>query len=150
MNIFSVPYNFDQLPTLLSEINISFDDIEITEPGLKKQTIRTTNIDINRYNLEHTSTEASCGGTLLYIKNKLSYISRKDLNIDKKNELKSTFIKTHTSSGKNIIVGCIYRHLCMYPSEFNDVYLKDDVSIVKTVNNLLIKKSVDAERQRTF
>ena len=75
MYIFSLPYNFDQRHTLLSEINISFDDIEITEPGLKKQTIKTTNIDINKYNLEHASTEASCGGTLLYIKNKLSYIN---------------------------------------------------------------------------
>ena len=69
MNISSSSYNFDQLHTLLSEINISFDVIEITETRLKKQTLRTTNIDINGYNLEHTPTEASCRGKLLYVKN---------------------------------------------------------------------------------
>ena len=31
MNIFSLSYNFDQLHTLLSEVNISFDFIRITE-----------------------------------------------------------------------------------------------------------------------
>ena len=74
---------------------------------LKKQTLRTTNIDINGCNLEHTPTEASYGGSLLYVKSKLNYISRKDLNIYKKNELESTFIEILTSSGKNIIAGFI-------------------------------------------
>ena len=111
MDISSLSYNFDQLYTLLSETNVSFDVIGITETRLKKQTLRTTNIDIIGYNLEHTPTEASCGGTLLYVKNKLNYISQKDLNIYKKNELESTFIEIITSSGKSIIAGCIYRHL---------------------------------------
>ena len=52
MNISSLS---DQLHTLLSEINISFDVIGITETQLKKQTLRTTNIDIK-------PTKASCGG----------------------------------------------------------------------------------------
>ena len=125
MNISSLSYNFDQLRTLLSEINISFDVIGIAEIRLKKQILRTTNIDSNGYNLEHTPAETSCGDSLLYVKNKQNYISRKDLNIYKKNELESAFIEILTSSGKNIIAGCIYRHSCMHPSEFNDIYLKD-------------------------
>ena len=60
---------------MLSEINISFDVIGIAETRPEKQTLRTTNIDINGYNLTHTPTEASCGGTLLYVKNKLNYLS---------------------------------------------------------------------------
>ena len=107
MNISSLSYNFDQLHTPRSEINISFDVIGITDTRLKKQTPRTTNIDINGYNLEHTPWEVSCGWTLLYVKNKLNYINWKDLNIFKKNELDSTFMEILTSSGKNIIVGCI-------------------------------------------
>ena len=77
MNISSLS---DQLHTLLSEINISFDVIGIR-----------IDIDINGYNLEHTPTEASCGGTLPYVKNKLIYIGQKDLSIYKKNELEFTF-----------------------------------------------------------
>ena len=53
----SLSYNFDQLHTFLSEINISFDVTGITETRLKKQTLKTTNIDINGYNLKHTPTE---------------------------------------------------------------------------------------------
>ena len=92
MNISSLSYNFDQLHILLSKINISFDVIRVAEI---------------RFNLEHTPTEASCGGSLLYVKNKLNYFSRKDLNIYKKNELESTFIEILTSSGKIIIAGYI-------------------------------------------
>ena len=127
MNISSLSYNFDQLHTLLSEINISFDVIGIR-----------IDIDINGYNLEHTPTEASCGGSLLYIKNKLNYISQKDLNIYKKSELESTFIEILTSSGKNIIVGCIYRHPCMHPSEFNDIYLKDLLENLSHENKTIV------------
>ena len=36
MNILSLTYNFDQLHTLLSEININFDLIGIAESQLKK------------------------------------------------------------------------------------------------------------------
>ena len=125
MNISSLTYNFDQLHTLLIEINISFDVIRITETRFKKKTLKTTNIDINGYNLEHTPTETFCGGTLLYVKIKPNYISRKDLKTYKKNELMSTFIEILTSSGKSIIVKCICRHPCMHPWEFNDIYLKD-------------------------
>ena len=125
MKISSLSYKFDQLHTLTNEINISFDVIGITETRLKKQTLRTINIEINGYNLEHRPTDASYGGSLLYVKNKLNYISRKDLNIYKKNEQESTFLEILTSSGKNIIAGCIYRHPCIHPSEFNDIYLKD-------------------------
>ena len=87
MNISSLSYNFDQLHTLLSEINISFDVTGITETRLRKQILRTLNIDINGYNLEHTPAEAFCGGTLLYVKNKLNDISRKDRHVYRKNEL---------------------------------------------------------------
>ena len=151
-------------------MKFSFDVVRVTETRLKKQTLKTTNIDINGYNLEHTPTntdiigynlehtptnidingynlehtplnidingynlehtptEASRGGTLPYVKNKLNYISRKDLNIYKKNELESTFSEILTSSCKTIIVGCIYRHPCMHPSVFNDIYLKDPLA----------------------
>ena len=95
MNISSLTYNFDQLHTILSEININFDLIGIIESRLKKDIIRTTNIDIKFYTFEHTPTETSCGGSLLYIKYTLKYICRKDLQIYKAAELESTFIELY-------------------------------------------------------
>ena len=118
-------YNIDQLHTLLGEININFHLIGITENQLKKDTTRTSNIDIKGYTFEHTPTETSSSGSLLYIKDTLKYICRKDLQIYKAAELESTFIELLSSSGKNTIVGCIYRHPSMHSSEFNRIYLND-------------------------
>ena len=75
---------------------------------MKKGRTRTTNIDIKGYTFEYKPTEASCGGSLLYIKDTLKYICRKDLQIYKPAELESTLIELLSSSGKYIIVGCIY------------------------------------------
>ena len=105
MNISSLTYNIDQLHTLLSEININFDLIGITKSRLKKDTTRTTNIDIKGYTFEHTPTETSCGGSLLYKKDTLKYICRKDLQIYKAAELESTFIELLSSSGKKYNCG---------------------------------------------
>ena len=55
----------------------------------------------------------------------IKYICRKDLQIYKPAELESTFIQPLSSSGKNIIVGCIYRHPSMHSSDFNSIYLND-------------------------
>ena len=118
-------YNIDQLHTLLGEININFHLIGITENRLKKDTTRTSNIDIKGYTFEHTPTETSSSGSLLYIKDTLKYIRRKDLQIYKAAELESTFIEVLSSSGKNTIVGCIYRHPSMHSSELNSIDLND-------------------------
>ena len=138
MNISSLTYNIDQLHTLLSEININFDLIGITKSRLKKDTTRTTNIDIKGYTFEHTPTETSCGGSLLYIKDTLKYICRKDLQIYKAAELESTFIELLSSSKKNTIVGCIYRHPSIHSSEFNSIYLNDLLEKLSHKNNFNI------------
>ena len=58
-----------------------------------KNTSITQNIELSNYSLEHTLTESSAGGTLLYIANHLSYKTCSDLNIYKKIELVSTFVE---------------------------------------------------------
>ena len=54
--------------------------------------------------------EANAGGTLIYIRNHLSYKTRIDLNIYKSFELESTFTEICTTKKTNIIIGCIYKH----------------------------------------
>ena len=82
--------------------------------------------------------QASCGRTLLYIKDTLKYICRNDLQIHKAGELESTFIELLSSSGKNIIVGCIYRYPSMLSSEFNSIYLNDLEKLSHENKNILI------------
>ena len=77
------------------------------------------------YNIEHTPTESSNGGTLLYIKHGINYKLRNDLQIYKSKELESTFVEVLEPgmSKNNMIIVCIYHHPSMELSEFNDHFL---------------------------
>ena len=80
----------------------------------------TTNIQLKNYNNEHVRTESANGRVFLYIKKVTNYKLRPDLIIYKKRELESVIIETFQKESKNIIVGCMYRYLCMQQSEFNN------------------------------
>ena len=69
------------LKLLLFSFNLNFDIIYITESGITKSNLPTSNIHIPRCNIEQTPTESSADGTLIYTFQKLSYKNRPDLNI---------------------------------------------------------------------
>ena len=89
----SLSKNFDELQHLLSCTNKKYDIIAITETGITKNVSILNNLNIGNYSIEFTPTGSLAGRTLLYIANHLSYKSRQDINIYKKNELESTFIE---------------------------------------------------------
>ena len=66
MNVWSLTKNFDDFTILLSDLNVSFDILAITETRIKKDSSSPTNLESNNYSIEHTPTELSAGGTLLY------------------------------------------------------------------------------------
>ena len=103
---------------------IDFQILGITESRLKESNPPTTNIIFPRFTCEHMPTKSANWGTLLYIENSINYKLRPDLNINKDKELESIFIEIITKNSKNILVGCIYRHPCMHPKEFNSLFLK--------------------------
>lgn len=72
--------------------------------------LRTSNINLQGYSIEHTPTKWTCGGSLIYINNDVKYVCRNDLDIYKKKEIESILIEIINPNGKNAIVGCIYRH----------------------------------------
>ena len=51
-----------------------------------------SNIDLKDYTYEWTHTEASKGGTLINIDNKLKYKIRNDLKLYKEKQIESTFL----------------------------------------------------------
>ena len=128
MNISSLSHNFDEFHALLKQINVKLQVIGITESRLIKNKTRLSNIDLNGYSIEHTPTEANCGGALLYINSSLNYLKRNDLTQYKKKELEFVFIEIINTNGKNVIVGCVYRHPSMNVEEFNKVYLTELLS----------------------
>ena len=82
-------------------------------------------INLKGYTVEHTQTEANCGGALLYIENSMNDTIRGHLKIYKRKELYSIFIEVVKFKGRNLIIGCIHRHPSMNPTEFTDIYISE-------------------------
>ena len=57
----------------------------------------------------------------MYISDKLNYKPRKDLEIYNKKQIESTFVEILNEKGKNIIVGCIYKHHTITQNEFIEI-----------------------------
>ena len=70
------------------------------------------NFELDGYKVEHTPTEASVGGSLLYISENLTYEPRTDLNslLYCPSLIESTFVEISMPNSPNIIVGSIYKH----------------------------------------
>ena len=70
---------------------LKFDVIAISKTT--KNEFPINNIDLKHYSQEHCPTESSAGGTHLYIRNRLSYKTGKDLNIYESAALEPTFVE---------------------------------------------------------
>ena len=81
LNIASLQFYKNDLDILLDALKFQFDIIAISESRLKKDVDPVHDISLPNYHIEDTRTEASKGGTLLYISDKLNYKPRKDLEI---------------------------------------------------------------------
>ena len=81
MSVCSLNKNFGNLNILLSDLNVSFDILAITETRIKKDSSSAINLQLSNYSIEHTPTESSAGGTLPYISKRLSYQLRNDLRL---------------------------------------------------------------------
>ena len=125
MNIASLAKNKEELETSLQILNFKFDIIALTETKILKGIDANFDIAIDGYRCYQTPTEASKGGSILYIKNKFNTIPRDDLNkiMYKSKQIESSFIEIINSNKKNIVIGCIYRHPSMDLNEFNECYL---------------------------
>ena len=67
LNIASLQFHFEELKILLNLLEFEFDCIMITETKLQKNISPKISIDLPNYHLFHTPTEASKGGSLIYI-----------------------------------------------------------------------------------
>ena len=80
LNIASISAHIDDLRTLLTLLDHKFDIITISETRIKKGISPTTNIELEGYTIDHTPTEASVGGVLIYMANHINFKVRHDLN----------------------------------------------------------------------
>ena len=90
LNIHSLQYHKNDLEILLDSLKVEFDIIAISETKLQKGVQPVHNIELQNYEIESTPTEASKGGTLLYISKNLNYKPRQDLELYESKKLEST------------------------------------------------------------
>ena len=118
LNIASLQFHVDDLKILLQLLDFPFDIIAISETKIQKGIDPLKDINLPNYQYLHTPTESTKGGTLIYISNKLIFKPRPDLEIYQAKDIESTFTEIIMPKGKNIIVGCIYKHHTIDQSEF--------------------------------
>ncbi|XP_057305356.1 uncharacterized protein LOC130642284 [Hydractinia symbiolongicarpus] len=132
LNIASLSRHKHDLETLLNILNFDFSILAITETKIMKNLNPNYDINLEGYQLFHTPTESSAGGTLLYVRNHFNCKIRDDLNIYKSKELESIFIEIISPRKKNTIVGCVYKHPGMSIDDFNSNYFQPIIN--KTMN----------------
>ena len=119
LNVSSLPFHFEELSTLISERNLNFDFLGISESLLKLNQNPLTSVQLAGYSIEYTPTEYNNGGTLRYVKKGINYKLRKDLQIYKPKQLESTFIEIVQNKDR-IIIDYLYRHPSVELSGFNN------------------------------
>ena len=137
LNVSSLPFHFEELSTLISERNLNFDFLGISESRLKLNQNPLTSVQLAGYSIEYTPTEYNNGGTLRYVKKGINYKLRKDLQIYKPRQLESTFIEV-VQNKERIIIGCLYRHPSMELSEFNNHYLSNLLDNLSEENKTVV------------
>ena len=106
LNICSLQKKFDNFHSLLNELNINLNVIAITESRTRENVPCPINNQLPNYSIEHTTTEASAGGALLYINNRLlSYKPRSDVKLYARGKLESVFIEIICPNSSNLIIG---------------------------------------------
>lgn len=140
LNISSLSRHFDELCIMLNLLRYNFGIIGITETRIIKNITPTVNFSLPGYSIEHTTTESSCGGALLFISDKLLYRPRKDLTqlLYKTKNLESIFIEVTQPKKTNIIIGTVYKHPMMSIDEFNIEYLNPLLEKTSSENKTII------------
>ena len=89
---------------------MDFNAICISETSQPNESDFVRNVNILNYcKLYTTETLTGKGGVAIYIKDNLETIERNDLKI-KDVEYETVWVEIKNKRGKNILIGCIYRH----------------------------------------
>ena len=80
LNIRSLPKHFDNFQDLLNSLKCRFKIIGLSETRLTSSSCIPHNLELEGYSLTSNRTEASAGGTSIYVCNTLSYKLRNDLS----------------------------------------------------------------------
>ena len=132
MNIRSLSCHFDELLTLLSNLNISFDVVAVSETWDSFERPLSTNVEIPGYTFFSSKSKSQNGGVGLYIKTSLRPVHSSDLKSDS-DEYETVWTEIESSKERNILICCSYRHPSTETENFTE-YIDEALS-KPSVNN---------------
>ena len=104
LSISSLSSYTDNLKTFFSLLKAKVNILHISKNRIPQKNLVTT------YNIEHTSTELSTTGTVMFISKDNSYILHKDLQIYSPKELESIFLEIIIPNKSSSLLGTNYKH----------------------------------------
>jgi len=125
-----MPKHFDELSTLLAQLDNNFTFIGISETrnstAHDKVPEQDHEFSISGYNKFTTPTESSAGGVSLYVLDLFPCKPRSDLNCSfyMALNLEAVFVEIILPNKTNLVVGTIYRHPFMPINLFNSDFLE--------------------------
>ena len=132
MNIRSLSCHFDDLHSLLVNLNVKFDVVGVSETWDSIKNPVSTNVNISGYSFFSTKSKSQNGGVGLYIKTGLGPVPRPDLNAST-DHYETVWVEIENTKDKNILICCAYRHPSYDPEIFTD-YMQDLLSNSSVTN----------------
>ena len=132
LNIRSLANKFDTFKNLLDTLKQRFSIISLTETWLNEHK-SVENFGLTDYYFVCSNRINRRGGGLgIYVSNNFNFKRRPDLDIIEDGIIETLFIEIISTSGKNIIVGTVYRppsgNFDMFENKFNEILTKVDKS----------------------
>ena len=111
--------SLEDLKYLLKATNKTFDAIVINESRIIKDSNLFKNINIHNYSTEFTPTDSHVGGTFTLVTNYVISLDKIFVFINIK-WVRVNIYWNNKSHPKNVIIGCIYKHLAIYFNILNN------------------------------
>ena len=109
MNIRSLSCHFDELHSLLVNLNIGFNVVAVSETWDSFARPLSTNVNIPGYTFLSSKSQSQNGGVGLYIKTCLGPVPRPELDSNS-DEYETVWAEIENPKDKNILICCAYRH----------------------------------------
>ena len=132
LNIRSVPKHIQDLNNYLSNINVKFTILGLSETWVSNSSSGIYNME-GYDQIENYRTNRTGGGVSLYIKKNVKYLRRSDLDIFD-NHLESLFVeidKQSVNCRRNVIVGVLYRP----PNTDPDAFIQSLTPLLEKLDN---------------
>ena len=109
MNIRSLFCHFDELYSMLVNLNISFGVVAVSETWDSVAKPLSTNVDIPGYTFLSSKSQSQNGGVGLYVKTSLDPVPRPELDTIT-DEFETVWAEIENPKDKNVLICCACRH----------------------------------------